>query len=180
MCLARYINVNTRISHSQNWYKHENSKLWWKVLLHMLQIEPPLWPNSSRVTSCAGGPEYKSWVGQILHSVANGSPTLQFLRKIAVLPWRYGAEVGTADSLQGEDHVRVKNKRKNLRVVPTLIKSWSQIKVTPGLIICKMVRKTEPESRFISFAPSIIISSLLDPRLVDPGSVLINTGAFDP
>jgi len=31
--------------------------------------------------SCAGGSEFKSWTGQILHNVANGSPLLQHLLK---------------------------------------------------------------------------------------------------
>jgi len=35
--------------------------------------------------SCAGGLGF-NWTGQILHSVANGSPPLQHLRQVAVLP----------------------------------------------------------------------------------------------
>jgi len=30
--------------------------------------------------SCIGKLEFKSWIGQILHSVANGSPPLQHLQ----------------------------------------------------------------------------------------------------
>jgi len=48
-------------------------------------------PNRSR--------EFESQAGQVLHSVANGSSPLQHLRQVAVLPWRYDTEMGTANSL---------------------------------------------------------------------------------
>jgi len=37
--------------------------------------------------------------GQILLSVASGSPPLQTSTQVAGLPWRYDAETGTANSL---------------------------------------------------------------------------------
>jgi len=49
-----------------------------------------------------------------------------------------------------------------------------------------MVKKTEPKSHFTSlkimsyFIYTDLISSLLDPRLVDPGSTLIRAGANGP
>jgi len=72
-------------------------------------------------------------------------------------------------------------------VDPTL----TQINVTSKLNICKTVRKTELKveiSHFSSFnimpyfVYADIISSLLDLRLVDPGSgsSLINGGAYGP
>jgi len=54
---------------------------------------------------------------------------------------------------------------------------------------CKMVRKTELKSTSISFSSfnivsyfiyTDLISSLLDPRLVDHGLTLIHVGAYDP
>jgi len=36
---------------------------------------------------------------QILHSDANVSPPLQTFTQVAVWPWRYDAELGTANSL---------------------------------------------------------------------------------
>jgi len=49
---------------------------------------------------CAEDLEFKYQTGQILHSVANGSSSWSLLQHLyttlAVLPWRYDAEVGTA------------------------------------------------------------------------------------
>jgi len=46
-----------------------------------------------------GGLEFKFWTGQILHSFANASPSLQHLRTVAVMLWHCDAELGTANSL---------------------------------------------------------------------------------
>jgi len=42
--------------------------------------------------------EFKSRVGQISYSIANGSPP-PHIYALSVLPWRYDAEMGTANSL---------------------------------------------------------------------------------
>jgi len=74
------------------------------------------------------------------------------------------------------------------KLAPTLIHTWSRISKTSGLNICKMLRKTEVKSRshFSSFnimsylIYTDLISSFLDPKLVDPRSTLIHVGAYDP
>jgi len=50
--------------------------------------------------SCAEGLEFKFQTGQILHSVANHRwfTTVSTSTKVVVLPWRYDAEMGTANS----------------------------------------------------------------------------------
>jgi len=71
-------------------------------------------------------------------------------------------------------------------VDPTLIADKN---VTSKLNICKIVRKTELVSSLSHFCSfnimayfiyTDLIRSLLDPRLVDPGSTLIYVGAYDP
>jgi len=48
---------------------------------------------------CAGGLEFKSRPWKIVYRIANGLPLVQHLRKLAVLPWRYVAEMDTSNSL---------------------------------------------------------------------------------
>ena len=38
---------------------------------------PPSWSSGNAFVSGAGGLRFKSWAGQIGHSVANGSPLLE-------------------------------------------------------------------------------------------------------
>jgi len=72
---------------------------------------------------------------------------------------------------------------------PTLIQPWSRINETSSLNICKMIRKTELKIYHLIFSSfnitsyficNDLISSLFDPRLVDPGSTLIYIGAYSP
>jgi len=54
----------------------------------------------NKLASCAGGLEFKFWIGKIGIANGNGSPTRQHhSTQPAVLPWRYDAEMGTANSL---------------------------------------------------------------------------------
>jgi len=48
--------------------------------------------------SCAGGREFETQAGEILYSIANGSPPPEHYTSSCV-PWRYDAEIGNANSL---------------------------------------------------------------------------------
>jgi len=48
--------------------------------VNLIKFSLPRWPRVITRVSCAEGLEFKSQTGQILHSVANGSPPLQHLR----------------------------------------------------------------------------------------------------
>jgi len=52
-----------------------------------------------------------SCAGQILHSVANGSPCFNIYTQVAMLPWRYNAEMGTAHPLHASAQYGEYNKR---------------------------------------------------------------------
>ena len=58
--------------------------------------------------SLKGSLRFKSWAGQIGHSVDNVSPPLQYFLKRAVLPGRNDAEMGPANSLHGQAKQRWK------------------------------------------------------------------------
>jgi len=59
-----------------------------------------LMPTINACASCAGSLEFKSQAGLSCKRFATASTSIQ----VAVLPWRYDAEMGTANLLHASDY----------------------------------------------------------------------------
>ena len=73
------------------------------------------WSSGNAFVSGAEGLRFKSRAGQIGHSVANGSHRCDISSKGAVLPGRYDAEMGPANSLQASAYYSECNERFDMR-----------------------------------------------------------------
>ena len=75
---------------------------------------PASWSSGNAFVFEAGGLRFKSRVGQIGHSVVNGSPRCDISLKEAVTPGRKDAEIGPANSLRASAYNSEYNERFDL------------------------------------------------------------------
>jgi len=104
------------------------------LLLYVLQITASMvkWLTCLPRVSCAGGLEFKSRTGQILHSVANSSPPLQHLRKwlycLGAMTRRWAPQTRYTlrrYTVYGEYNERLRQNKTGLGVLGMLFwKSW--------------------------------------------------------
>ena len=69
------------------------------IVASSLVQTPASWSSDNAVLSGMGGLTFKSQACEIGHNVENGSPPPQHFVKRSCLPWRYDAEMGTANLL---------------------------------------------------------------------------------